>query len=309
MALSDDQRALVDGITNANRLYESFSAKVERMMAGLSLGNPTERRILIELSLEANPSDAELCLVLGIEKSQMSKALSGLERQGLIGSTPAPRHKVQRLRHLTATGLKRVSEIYDFRSKAIFVQYDALSPEDRATLDEASGLKFADVSRFTTGATVLRPIVRDDWRWVFQTLATELGSKPADLARYAAGIAEFDLMDPSYEMGWIALQGSQKIGVCLSVFKDETSRAEIPYCFVIRDARSIGVAEELILRCIKSARNHTLSSISARAQNPSSMGVVLKRLGFKMARVPAREEVRSTTLRRFVLNLSQKSHY
>ncbi len=305
VALSSDQRALVDGITNAIRLYESFSAKVERTLASLTLGNPTERRILLELSHAADPSDAELCRILGIEKSQMSKSLSGLERQGLIESKPAPRHKVQKLRQLTAAGRERVSEIYEARSKAILVQYGALSPEHRAIVDEVSGLTFADASRFRPGATILRPIVRHDWPWVFQEMANNLGDKPADIARYAAGIAEFDRMDPSYEMGWIALQNSQKIGVCLAVFEDDAGRAEIPFCYVVRDARGIGVGQELILKCIESSRYHTLSSISARALNPSSIGIVLKRLGFKMARVPAREEAQAKALRRFVLNLNQ----
>lgn len=309
LALSADQRALIDGITDAGRLYERFLAKVERMLAGLSLGTVTERRALAELRLVPDLTDSELCRDLGIEKSQISRTLLGLERQGFIENHPAPRHKLQRLRRLSATGQQRAREIYEARSKAILFQYNFLSPEERAIIDEVSGLKFADVSRFAAGSTELRPFARDDWQWVFQTLATlGQGSEPADLARYTAGMAEFDKADLSFKMGWIALKNSQKVGVCLSAFADNSSRAEIPYCFVVRDARGIGVAQEMIGRCMESARHHTLSSISARVRNPSSMGIVLKRLGFTMDRVPARQEVGIKTLRRFKLNLDREGY-
>lgn len=307
MRLSDEQQALIDGLTYAGRLYERFLAEVDRMLARVSLGSPTERRVLIELQICPGLADSELMKALGLQKSQGSRTLAGLERQGLVEGRATPRHKLQRLRYLTSAGHKRASEILEQRSEAIFAQYDKLSPEERALLLEVSGLKDADVARYAAGANKLRPVVKTDWPWVFTQLASShFADHPAKMAEYVNGIAGFALQDPGFKLGWIAEQAGQRVGVCLAALAEDNMRATIPYCFVVREARGLKVADELLARCIKSAKSHTLSSISAVTPEPSSMSKLLDRNGFKIEQLPKRFELTATTPRRFVLNLGAR---
>ncbi len=278
---SGDQRGLIAGISSAARLYARVLSGMERRMSIATTVRPTERRILIELLNDPGLTDGEIVRVLGLHKSQTSRTLAQLTENQLVEGRPSTHHKKQRLRYLTVAGSKLADEVQEVERQAILDEYEKLSLEERALIDEASGLNRPGVLRVSIEQITVRPFRREDWPWIFSQLAkTAYNRRPECFADIAHALSEFNQQALQFELGWVAEDTGRGIGVCLANITRSGMQAKIVYCCVDQFARGAGIGSKLVARCVDRARTHTLTSISAMAYHPSSLSRVLHENGF-----------------------------
>lgn len=98
LSLDDDLSVLV--VRAANKLT-AHSSNVLRSRYGIGA---IEWRMLVMLTLESNISAARVSEVVGIDKSAVSRALSGLLESGLVAARQSPRDPRRKTWKLTRKG-------------------------------------------------------------------------------------------------------------------------------------------------------------------------------------------------------------
>ncbi len=278
----------IAALKGTNRLYARVLANIDRAMPR-HLGNPTERRVLLELLRHPRMVDSELATELGLDRSHLSRIIKGLSDEGFVSSEPTPYHQSQRLRFLTADGVGRAKALNEHMDQAVEQQFATLTPPDREMILRATGAASRDAFDEAEGVAVTaRPIAARDFGWVLHQLGGVSRKYDAwmSLARASADIHAFLSQpgDPS-ELGWIAQRLGKRVAVCLMTGNETMMRAHISICFVTAEARGLGIDALLIQKAIERARTQTMLNLTANVlERNDELSGVLKSLGFKIGK-------------------------
>ena len=108
-----------------------IAARNVRKLLDLSL---MEWRVLAVLAVEPAASPGRIIEVSGVNKAAVSRAVSAMERRGLVTRAPAPGHGLRTQLHLTAAGHAVHDQGIGARVQAEEQLLAGLTPADRARL-------------------------------------------------------------------------------------------------------------------------------------------------------------------------------
>src|SRR4051812_28787371 len=105
-----DSREWNRGLLKSHLLFSRLTADIDRRLATKS-ATPTERRILIGLTLRPRVSDAFLFRDLGLDRSHFSRVINKLIKERSVTWEVNPEHRGQRLLSLTEGGKGRADAL------------------------------------------------------------------------------------------------------------------------------------------------------------------------------------------------------
>ncbi|QEU94246.1 bifunctional helix-turn-helix transcriptional regulator/GNAT family N-acetyltransferase [Streptomyces kanamyceticus] len=238
----------------------------------------TESRVLYELAHAPHLDAADLRSELSLDAGYLSRLLGKFERAGLVERAPsAPDPRRQRIT-LTARG-RDAADLLDERSReavgSLVADVPAAERERlaaamrtvRGILEGAAAGSVADSaadsvrpsSRPRQADLLLREPGPGDLGWIVQrnaaVYAAEFGWN-ADyeglVARLVADFAQDH--DPHLERVWIAELDGRPVGCVMCVRDEAPGTARLRLLLVERDARGLGLGDQLIGACVEFAR-------------------------------------------------------
>ncbi|MUL43903.1 MarR family transcriptional regulator [Streptomonospora sp. PA3] len=254
-----------------------FTRRVGVLKPGL-LDSPwslTEVRILYELRHRASVRALDLRRELDMDAGQLSRVLSRLQRNGLIGRSPSPEDGRRQIVELTEEGRRAAQTLDDRANEQVTALVSHLSAAERSRLIDAMATvrrlfdapeaRAADGQEAAPAATapppgpVLREPRPGDLGWVVERhgalYAAEYGWDSAFEAWVARLVADYGL--PSDRPGqalWIAEADGARAG-CIACSREDERTARLRLFLVEPGARGRGVGTALIERCLDFARS------------------------------------------------------
>lgn len=121
---------LIDGIRAASRAMVRELGFMQPTIAGTQYP-PSAVHALLEIEVRAALTAAELALLLGLEKSSVSRMLRKLIDAGELREESSPRDGRAKLLHLTARGRRTVEAIHIFGRRQVEGALAQLDPPAR----------------------------------------------------------------------------------------------------------------------------------------------------------------------------------
>jgi DNA-binding MarR family transcriptional regulator/N-acetylglutamate synthase-like GNAT family acetyltransferase len=235
----------------------------------------TEARIIFELAQCDNLTAADLGRTLGLDTGYLSRTLSRLDQQGLVGRVRSGDDGRQRLLCLTQDG-RSAFGLLDRRSQEEVAELLAdLSEEDQQrmlaamrtiedVLDRGTGFKFAE-------PFFLRSPEPGDMGWVVHRhgalYAQQYGWDEQFEALVAQIVSEFVRShDPKRERCWIAEMNGTIVGSAFLVRVDDAT-AKLRLLLVEPAARGLGLGTRLVQECVRYARRSGYQRITLWTQS------------------------------------------
>jgi DNA-binding MarR family transcriptional regulator/GNAT superfamily N-acetyltransferase len=231
------------------------------------LGSPfslTQARVLYELAHRRQPTAAELCTELGLDRGYLSRTLSRFERDGLVTRKASRSDGRRSLLALTTRG-RQVFAGLDARSAGeVRALLKPLAAADQERLVASMGaiqslLGGGAASLSGAPARVrLRAPRPGDMGWVVERHGAvyhrEWGWGMEFEGLVARIVADFMAHhDPRRERAWIAEHEGRRVGSIFLVAKT-AAVAKLRLLLVDPDARGLGVGQRLVKECIRFAR-------------------------------------------------------
>jgi DNA-binding MarR family transcriptional regulator/GNAT superfamily N-acetyltransferase len=233
------------GVLQAGLLQTSFSL--------------TEARVLFELAHRAPCDATALRDVLDLDSGYMSRVVTGLKAQGLVGSRPDATDARRQLLDLTSAGRGALEDL-DARSRAqVGEMLVGLSEWDRDRLLGAMGVIRSLLDpEVRAPAYVLRPPRAGDFGWVVRChgflYTVEHAWDHTFEALVARVVADYvEHHDPRVEACWIAERSGEPVGSVFCCRRDETT-AQLRLLLVEPSARGLGIGARLVEECLTFAR-------------------------------------------------------
>lgn len=249
----------------------------------------TDARILFELGHRDQLTAAILGRELGLDAGYLSRILTRLEQQGLLGKVRSENDGRQSLLSLTKEG-KAAFALLDQRSRdEVAEMLSELGEEQQQRLLKAmqtiesvltTGLKFSE-------PFILRPHEPGDMGWVTHRhgvlYAQQYGWDEHFEALIAQIVADFiNNYNPARERCWIAEMDGEIVG---SVFVVQSSAtvAKLRLLLVEPKARGLGLGSRLVEECIRFARRRGYQKMMLWTNNVLvEARHIYKKAGFKL---------------------------
>lgn len=249
------------------RAFNRFYTRIIGALRASLLDSPfslVEARIMYELGqLPDGLEGAALRRVLDLDPGYLSRVLTKLDTNGLVGRTTSATDGRRQIIRLTEAGRAAFATLDQGSNSAVAELIDPLSPEQRARLVEAMDtIEQVLGERPAARGFVLRPPEPGDLGWVVARngalYAEEFGwdsSYEALVARIVADYAQKH--DPAREACWIAELHGRRVGAvfCVTDADDPSGRtARLRLLLVEPSARGHGIGERLVDECARFAR-------------------------------------------------------
>ena len=224
----------------------------------------TQARVLYELAHRRQPTAAELCADLGLDRGYLSRTLSGFAREGLITRKVSRDDRRHSLLGLTPRG-RQVFARLDTRSAGeVRALLEPLTAADQERLVEAMGTIETLLGGGRPGSSRPPAAVRlraprpGDMGWVIERHGAvyhrEWGWGMPFEGLVARIVADFMARhDPRRERAWIAEHGGRRVGSIFLVARTATV-AKLRLLLVDPEARGLGVGQRLVRECVAFAR-------------------------------------------------------
>lgn len=253
--------AQIEAVRAFNRFYTQRAGVLDPYLGGeLSL---TELRVLYELAHRDRPTASELARDLGLDAGYLSRILRRFEDDRWLQRTVSPDDGRQSHLRLTAAGRRAFEPLQQQSVQGATALLAPLTPAQRETVVNAMatvhGLLEPSQAPAGAGTIVLREPRAGDLGWVVQQhgeiYAREyrFNSEFEGLvARVAADYLRH--FDPTWERGWIAEAGGERVG-CAFVVRRSKTVAQLRLLIVLPAARGRGLGGRLTDECIAFARS------------------------------------------------------
>lgn len=244
----------IDRIRAFNRLWTRAIGVLGKSYLDSGLGL-AEARVLYDLKVAEDGARArDLAQALDLDEAQVSRILSGFERRGWLARKPADDARV-RLLALTPVGIAEADRLRQASRAAIGAMLGGLPPPAREAL--AAGLDAA-AGALDPAPMVIGPLQPGDAGWVIErhaaAYARDEGYGPefeALVAEIVAGILRSG--NPARVRGWIARQGSQRLG-SIFVVEDTPDLARLRLFYLEPCARGTGLGQRMLDEALGFAR-------------------------------------------------------
>lgn len=251
----------VDAVRRFNRFHTRLVGALGQRVLASSYSLP-QVRVLYEIAhapAGEPPAAGQLAGRLGLDAGYLSRLLSGLQADGLIGRAPAPGHARRQVLSLTPQGRRVVDQLEAASADQVRSLLSALSPADQAALVAAMGR----VRRLLGDApddrvVVLRDALPGDLGWIIHRQAVlyarEYGWDRSFETLVAGIVGQFDEpAAPGRQRCWVAEREGEVVGSVFVVPKDEAT-AQLRLLYVEPSARGLGLGRRLVDESLRFAR-------------------------------------------------------
>lgn len=246
---------------NAMRHFNRFITRQIGVLREGLLHSPyslTESRIIFELASRGKLTATELMQELGLDAGYLSRIVTALENQGLVGKIRSETDGRQRILSLTPDGQKAF-EMLDKRSRNEITELlSELSENDQNRLFQAietiedvfsKGLKYSE-------PFILRSHEPGDMGWVTHRhgvlYAQEYGWDEQFEALVGQIAADFiKNFQPKKERCWIAEMNGEIVGSVFVAQDQSEKTAKLRLLLVEPEARGLGLGKRLVEECIR----------------------------------------------------------
>ncbi len=212
------------------RTLELVRYEASKAIRGL---NETQERVLFAIEDYAPVTDARLVAVLGMDKSQLSKAVAALIVGGFVDSTPSQKHKTQRDLFLTEEGRKQVEGLESGQiANGLFKFVEKIGENGRShlkALAEEMG-KIVVPAQRSNPNLILRLADQQDLVWLLGQWArnTKDGHPLSTLLNGTCELVEHLNFNVDREHRWVLLENGARVGgAVLTTDRDEPANAWI----------------------------------------------------------------------------------
>jgi DNA-binding MarR family transcriptional regulator/GNAT superfamily N-acetyltransferase len=252
----------------AVRAFNRFYTQRIGVLDDTPLNGPfslTEARVLYELAHLNDPTAADLCRDLALDRGYLSRILARFEKQGFLKRAQSAEDGRRSHIALTAKGAKTFAGIDSAWQDATEELIAPLSKKNRqglvSAMDRISmllGANQAEANRATTPRITLRKHRSGDMGWLVYRHAVvyrqEFGWNEEFEALVAEILAAFIRnYDPKRERCWIADRNGVAVGSVFLV-KETDQIGRLRLLFVDPSARGLGIGRKLVDACVELAR-------------------------------------------------------
>lgn len=266
-----DEAAQVAAVRRFNRFYTRRIGVLEEglLQSPFSLA---EVRVLYELAHRDAPTARDIARDLSLDTGYLSRMLTRLERQGLVGRRTSRTDARTRPLKLTAKGRAAFAPLERRSQQQVAAMLAPLSGADRTRL--AGSMQAIEEVLEPATATPAPLVLRDhrpgDMGWVVAAHGDLYWREYGWDARFEALVAhiaaEFiETFDPTRERCWIAERDGRNVGSVFLVRKSATV-AKLRLLIVDPRARGMGLGRHLVAECIRFARERGYRKITLWTQ-------------------------------------------
>jgi putative acetyltransferase len=245
---------------HSRRLVRELGFLSERhALCGVS---PLQCHCLIELAQRGRLQVGELADLLRVDKSNVSRAVAELERDGLLESVPHDGDQRSKPLELTPLGRERLSELQERSDAQVRAALSLLNAAERATVLEGIALYERALHRSAALRDIaVRPIeARDEAQMaqIIRSVMTEFGAVGGG---FSIQDAEVDSMWRSYQQPrwayFVAERSGRLIGGAgiAPLERGASHTCELKKMYVLDEGRGIGLGKALLDACLEAARN------------------------------------------------------
>ena len=241
-----------------NRVYTRRLGLLDAHLDG-SPFSLSEARVLYEIANRDQPTAAQVCRALGLDRAQISRTLKRFSARGLIEAQDDPGHGRQQLISLTPIGAAAFASLEVNTRRAIGTMLEALpatrkrrllaaaqAMSDALTQDQSAGVRLRGLRPGDLGLVTARQAIlyADEYGWN--------GDYEALVARILADFHEG--FDSARDAAWIADLNGGMVGSVFLVHGDQSNVGKLRLLYVEPDARGSGVGALLVAACVDQAR-------------------------------------------------------
>lgn len=285
---------IVTEIRGFNRFYTNILGLLDQHIidSGYSL---TEARILFEISKTDTCTANQLCSVLDIDRSYMSKIIGKFEKKGLISRRVCSTDNRNMEIHLTEKGLSDFHELNNRANRQIEDIIAKLSTEDSEKLIDS----MRTVKKYFTRATKdikIRPYREQDITYVIdrqlslyeseRQFTTEIWKKYLTQGVFTL----VEKFDPEKDCMFI-LECDGNASGCIAITHTQDNAAQLRYFFLEPELRGLGAGTGLLNAALDFCRQKKyphvfLWTVSAQ----ESARVLYKNAGFRITETSKNED-------------------
>lgn len=249
-------------IAQLRRFNRFYTQKIGVLDEGL-LSSPfslTEARVLYEIALTEQPTAAQLCKGLGLDRGYLSRILRGLAARQLVCRSPSPSDRRLGLLALTPQGQAAFAELDRRSRQEIGELLGKLSPAAQTRLLSAAGTieHVLGGIREDCAGFQLRPHRPGDLGWITSRHGALYAEEYGWDAQFEALVADvaarfLTTFDPRREACWIAERQGENAGSVMLVAESAVT-AKLRLLLVEPQARGFGIGAALVGECLGFAR-------------------------------------------------------
>ncbi|MGQ6385614.1 bifunctional helix-turn-helix transcriptional regulator/GNAT family N-acetyltransferase [Serratia sp. IR-2025] len=254
-----NEDSLIETIRTASRTIVRELGFMRTTLAGTEF-SPSAVHALLEIERQEMMTAAQLVLVLGLDKSSVSRMVGKLMRAGLLIETAGEDDTRLKLLCLSATGRQTVARIHAYGRQQVTTALAHLHPLQQQTV--AQGLSAyagaLQTHRLATGQTLQTPFtIRSGYQTGMIGRITEMHaefySRHAGFGAFfesqvAAGLAEFTgRLDPPGNQIWLAMLNDRIVGsVAIDGQALGQNAAHLRWFILDEGCRGSGVGRQLL---------------------------------------------------------------
>jgi DNA-binding MarR family transcriptional regulator/GNAT superfamily N-acetyltransferase len=255
----------------------------------------TEARVLYELAHRDQPTAAELCRDLALDRGYLSRILARFEKQGLVKRSPSKSDGRQNHIAFTRKGATTYAGIDRAWQDATEELLQPLTPRNRQTLVKAM-TRIEDLLSSSNAAPAPTPsniILREprsgDMGWIVARHGVVYGEEYGWNAEFEGLCAEIvgafvKNYDPARERCWIAERAGAPVG-CIFLVRETDAIGRLRLLFVDPSARGHGVGRMLVDACVEQARKFGYCRITLWTNDVlASARRIYQAAGFRLVR-------------------------
>lgn len=284
---------IVTEIRGFNRFYTNILGLLDQHIidSGYSL---TEARILFEISKTDTCTANQLCSILDIDRSYMSKIINKFEKKELISRSVCDSDNRNIEIHMTEKGLDVFHELNNRANKQIEDLISKLDIEDREKLIDS----IRTVKKYFTKATKdikIRPYQERDIAYVIDRQLSLYESERQFTTEIwknylTQGVLSLvEKFDPEKDC-MLILECDGNASGCIAITHAEDCTAQLRYFFLEPELRGLGVGTSLLDTALEFCRQKKYSHVflwTVSAQE--SARVLYKNAGFKITQTQENE--------------------
>lgn len=235
-----------------NRFYTRLLGLFNRKLLDSPL-SLAEARTLHEVKAEPGTSAAAVSRKLGMDRSQLSRILAKLLKNGLIERYGEPGGRKELPLHPTEAGLALLADLDKSADRQAMELLGSLSERERArlraALNEVESLLGDGPASSTENAVTIRESRPGDLGWIITRHGEYYHREHefnAEFEKYVLlSVAEYLQMEPESRRVWVAEHNGGTVGF-VGVVEREDNQAQLRWLFVEAHARGLGVGRRLV---------------------------------------------------------------
>ena len=223
--------------------------------------SPVQCHCLIELAQRGRLHVGELAELLEVDKSNASRAVAELQRDGLIAAVPHAGDQRSKPLELTPRGRERLNELHEKSDAQVRAALSLLEENERATVLQGIALYERALHRAAALRDVrIRPIEAADEPQMAQIIRSVMTQFGAVGSGFSIQDAEVDAMWHAYRAPRWSYFVAEKAGRLIGgagiapLEKGEPNTCELKKMYVLDEGRGIGLGKALLDECLRAAR-------------------------------------------------------